>query len=58
MLEKGEASLPKRSVVNVTQVFSVDKRTLDERIGTLPQQRIQQVLDGVRLVIGPREVDE
>lgn len=58
LLEKGAADLPKRSLVNVTQVFTVDKRTLDEKIGTLSQRRVHQVLDGIRLVIEPREADE
>ena len=58
MLEKGEANLPKQSVVNVSQIFTVDKRDLDEKIGMLPHRRVRQILDGVRLVIEPRDVDE
>ncbi len=34
-LGKGEANLPKRSVVNVSQIFTVDKADLVEKIGTL-----------------------
>jgi mRNA interferase MazF len=58
LLEKGEANLPKQSVVNVSQIFTVDKRDLEEKIGTLSRRRIHQILDGVRLVIEPRDVDE
>jgi len=58
MLEKREANLPKQSVVNVSQIFTVDKRDLDEKIGTLSRQRVRQILEGVRLVIEPRDVDE
>ena len=58
LLEKGEADLPKQSVVNVSQIFTVDKRDLEEKIGTLSRRRIHQILDGVRLVIEPRDVDE
>jgi len=58
MLEKREANLPKQSVVNVSQIFTVDKRDLDEKIGTLSRRRVRQILDGVRLVIEPRDVDE
>ena len=58
LLEKGEANLPKQSVVNVSQIFTVDKRDLDERIGMLSHQRVGQILDGVRLVLEPRDVDE
>jgi mRNA interferase MazF len=58
LLEKGEANLPKQSVVNVSQIFTVDKRDLDEKIGMLSRRRVHQILDGIRLVIEPRDVDE
>ena len=57
LLSKGEANLPKRSVVNVSQIVTVDKSDLVEKIGTLSHERIQEVLDGIHLVIQPREVD-
>ena len=56
LLEEGEADLPKRSVVNVTQVYTVDKDDLVERIGTLSLERIQQILDGIYLLLEPRDV--
>ncbi|MCK4471936.1 MAG: hypothetical protein KAW49_09150 [Anaerolineae bacterium] len=34
-LRKGEANLSKRSAVNVSQIFTVDKADLVEKIGTL-----------------------
>ena len=58
LLEKGEADLPKQSVVNVSQVFTVDKEDLVERIGTLSRARVRQILDGVSLLLEPREVDQ
>ena len=58
LLEKGEASLPKQSVVNVSQIFTVDKRDLGEKIGALSRRRVRQILDGVRLVIEPRDLAE
>jgi len=58
LLEKGEANLPKQSVVNVSQIFTVDKRDLEEKIGTLSRRRVRQILDGVHLIIEPREVIE
>ena len=58
LLREGEASLSKQSVVNVSQIFTVDKRDLNERIGTLSRRRVRQILDGVRLVIEPRDIDE
>ena len=54
LLEKGEANLPKQSVVNVTQLLTVDKEMLVEWIGRLSDQRIQQILAGLRLVTEPR----
>lgn len=51
-LKKGEANLPRPSVVNVTQIRTIDRRRLDARIGTLSPRRIHQVLGGLSLVFG------
>jgi mRNA interferase MazF len=56
LLEEGEGNLPKRSVVNVSQLATVDKEDLGEKIGTLSEERMQQVLEGVHLLLEPREV--
>lgn len=56
-LEEGEANLPKPSVVNVSQLFTVDKRDLDERVGRLSQKRVRQILAGISLVLEPREIE-
>ena len=58
LLEKGEANLPKQSVVNVTQIFTVDRGDLVERIGRLSRKRVRQMLDGILLLMEPRDVDE
>jgi len=58
LLEKGEANLPQQSVVNVSQIFTVDKRDLVEKIGTLSRQRVRQILDGIRILTEPRDIDE
>lgn len=57
LLEKGEANLPKQSVVNVSQVFTVDKAQLDEYIGTVSSMRVREILNGIRLVIEPRDTE-
>ena len=57
-LEKGEANLPKQSVVNVTQIFTVDKRDLVEKIGSLSRNRLAQVLEGIKLLIIPRDLKD
>ncbi len=54
LLPEGEANLPKDSVVNVTQLVTVDKEDLSEKIGRLPPNRIEEVIQGVLLVIEPR----
>jgi len=56
LLEVGEANLPKRSVVNVSQMYTVDKDELIERIGTLSAERVQQILDGIYLLLEPRDL--
>ncbi len=56
LLAKGEANLSKRSVVNVSQLFTVDKSDLADKIGTLSPQRVREILDGIHLVLEPREV--
>jgi len=57
LLNKQETNLPKDSVVNVTQILTVDKSRLGDCIGTLPQRHIPEILDGIRLVLEPREVE-
>jgi mRNA interferase MazF len=52
LLRKGEANLPKRSVVNVTQVETVDRTDLVEKIGKLSKSRVREIIDGINLVIG------
>jgi mRNA interferase MazF len=48
LLDVGEGDLPKQSVVVVAQVSSVDKARLGERIGSLSDARVEQILDGLR----------
>ncbi|AFY35766.1 type II toxin-antitoxin system PemK/MazF family toxin [Calothrix sp. PCC 7507] len=57
LLQAGEGDLLEQSVVNVSQIFTVDKRQLGEKIGTLSSERVQQILNGVHLVLEPREVE-
>lgn len=49
-LEKGEAGLPKACVVNVSQISTVGKSELVERIGKLPGAKVRQILAGLQLV--------
>jgi mRNA interferase MazF len=52
-LRKGEAGLPRASVVNVTQLATVDRALLGPRLGTLTSARMAEVWTGVRLVCEP-----
>jgi mRNA interferase MazF len=51
VLEKGEANIPKQCVVNMTQIKSVDKRSLKEKIGTLSDKRMIEVYEGIKLIM-------
>ena len=51
VLRKGEAHLPKKCVVSVTQIKSVDKKSLKEKIGNLSKTRMAEVNEGVKLVM-------
>lgn len=57
LLDKKESSLPRQSVVNVSQVFTVDKTQLDEYVGSLSPKRMTEILNGIKLVLDPREPD-
>lgn len=48
LLDPGEGSLPKQSVVVVSQISSVEKVRLGARIGALPKERVDQILAGLR----------
>lgn len=58
LLEPGEANLPKASVVNVTQVFTIDKDELVEKIGRITDARMSDVLHGLYLLLDPRSLPE
>ena len=47
-LELGEGNLPRQSVVVVSQVSTVYKARLGERIGALSTDRVEQILAGMR----------
>ena len=51
VLRKGEANLPKKCVVNVTQIKSVDKKSLKEKIGSLSKKRMTEIYEGIKLVM-------
>jgi mRNA interferase MazF len=48
LLDEGEGDLPEPSVVVVSQIASVDKGRLGQRIGSLSEARVEQILAGLR----------
>ena len=56
LLSPGEADLPEQSVVNVSQIVTLDKSQLRTWIGALSPERIREILRGINLVLEPREV--
>ena len=50
LLKKGEATLPKASVVNISQILTVDKAELVECIGNLTSAAAAAVRDGLHLL--------
>ena len=55
LLDKDEGNLPRQSVVNASQITTVDKSELTEKIGTLSSKRVNEILKGINLVILPRD---
>ncbi len=51
MLPSSESGLPKDSVINVSQIVTLNKQTLAERVGQLSARTLDQVEHGVRLVL-------
>ncbi len=47
-----DTGLPKESVVNVSQIVTVDKALFTERVGMVPRHVLSQVEEGLRLVLG------
>lgn len=54
-LRRGEAGLLLPSVVNVSQLRTVDRSRLLERVGILGPARLREVLNGLALLFGTGE---
>lgn len=51
-LKARDDSLPRESVVLVCQVMTIDKSLFDERKGSLSRRQLEELDDGLRLVLG------
>ncbi len=56
LLAKGEGNLQKDSVVNISQIVTVDKVDLIEKIGSLSPSRTKEIIQGVKLLLEPRDI--
>ncbi len=50
-LSANESGLAKDSVVNVSQIVTLDKQTLDEHIGHVSGRTLEVIEHGIRLVL-------
>jgi len=57
-LRRAEAGLPRASVVNVSQIRTIDRARLAERVGVLGPGKTGEVLKGLALLLGTDEVAE
>jgi mRNA interferase MazF len=52
LLKSAMTGLPKDSVANVSQVLTVDKSFLTEKVGKLRKAELQKIETGLRLLLG------
>ncbi len=45
------SSLPHDSVINVSQLITLDKRMFSEKVGRLPAESLREVEAGIKLVL-------
>ncbi len=55
-IRKGEANLPKSCVINISQIETINKTELSEKIGTLSKARLFEVISGLKLLTEPRDI--
>jgi mRNA interferase MazF len=51
-LGRGDSGLPRGSVVNVSQLVTLDRRRLTGKLRAVPAATMRQVDEGLRLVLG------
>lgn len=51
LITPNQSGLPKESVINVSQLLTIDKSILIEYVSTLPESKMEQVNEGLRLVL-------
>ncbi len=56
LLQKGEGNLKKKSVVNVSQIYTVDRSAFAEKIGSLSRERVGEIFEGLKILLEPRDI--
>ena len=51
LLPREVSGLPRDSVANISQIFTIDKMFLTERIGSLPDYLQEEIDEGLRMVL-------
>jgi mRNA interferase MazF len=52
-LRRGEGGLPRASIINVTQIATVDRGNIESVAGHLSRSRLAEIWAGVRIVLEP-----
>lgn len=58
LLDENEAGLSKQSGIVVSQLLTVSKSEMIDKIGSLSKERIDEILAGIKLLTERREVEE
>jgi mRNA interferase MazF len=51
LIRRQDSGLPKDSVANVTQVYTIDREMLTKRVAALPTSVLRAIEDGLRIVL-------
>lgn len=52
LLSAKHTGLDRDSVANVSQLVTIDKRQLTERVGSIPKRQMEAVFSGIDLIMG------
>jgi mRNA interferase MazF len=52
LLPARATQLPQDSVANVSQIVTIDRALLTERVGRVSRRQLEAVLDGIALILG------
>jgi len=53
LLSQHQTGLPRPSVANITQLLTVDRSILEDKIGTLPRRSLDRIVAGIVGLIDP-----